>query len=268
MGGVTIFEIDGSFSVSATANGSSLSVDGFINLGGLGSRSVNGIITIITTPGVGESAGAFGALQLTQGTGPAAAGIGFTFNALFQLEFNFTAIDQTIQRYKVDTNGDVVTGETVDYTIVKQSVRVFAAGSLEVMELVTLRGKFELVFSAGDLTVTADAYTDILGATFAVSGGLGIYSGANGGVAGFLTLTIDTGALSTSTFALTASFSLGLNSTSLERTLSSTALAAQTAYMSASGSLELLSTLTIVGSFNITISIKSHYFRLSSCFSW
>ena len=115
-----------------------------------------------------------------------------------------------------------------------------------------LEGDFFAGISGGGLVIEANATTSILGQTFSVGGGIAVYTDDNIGVAAVLTVSVGASGefFGASTFTLDASFTLGINTSAVERTLNSVGLKKQSVIMSAEGKLTLLSLVGITGSFD------------------
>jgi len=230
-----------------------IEVHGLMNLGLLGAFTVDGILKA-------SNDGLQAALQMAVDEADQVSTEGFELKAWFQLELNLTNSVYTIDRAKIDENGDIIrlANNDIDYeqaNIDPWTVRVFAGGKLAINNFLDFTGGFEFSFVPPDLEINFLAKTEILGATFSATGGGGIYADLlTGGIAFALELEMVAGQSFTEAvgFNFNADFEIEVNSTSIERRYGPNdeiVIDPNTFIIYCDGDLDLLGLVTIGGEF-------------------
>jgi hypothetical protein len=240
-GGATLFTIEGSFNVGVNATGAFVTVQGYMDIGSLGSMSVNGTLQ-------GSAAGLLAYLEVGASTGQALSGTGFSFSASFQLEINTESSAQSVNEVNLS-------GNTVSVSLPANTIRIYAVGQLTILNFFNINGMFDLSVSPSGFSVAVTGNITVLGVQFNVSGGASITGGANGGFAAGLTASLNSGsAFTLPGFSLSMSFTFGVNTTSVSQTFGTLTIAAQSLEIAGMGTLELGGFLDLTGSFSIVIS--------------
>ncbi|MEQ2008811.1 MAG: calcium-binding protein, partial [Limisphaerales bacterium] len=254
----TLLFIYGSINTSLQGDGSTrVDVAGYTEVGFLGSMAVSGTFFGSASQGV------FAALQMGGSSAESMSAVGVKFRGQFQLELNLTSTARTIQRFEVDANGNVTTNQ-IAVSIAAYSARVAVSGRVEIGDLMTLHGYASLSVSANGITVELDANVSLLGSSFRVQGGAGLYAGTDGGIAMNLTMTLNSGSLLSGVgFEMSGTYQLRVNSTSIERTLAGVVLPALSVGMRISGQMIVLSVLDISGTVDIAFKTSGFEFTIS-----
>jgi hypothetical protein len=107
----------------------------------------------------------------------------FNFSGQFELEVNTTSGEKQIQRFAVDTDSGTPTGQLVTISVPKQSLHLFIGGQLNIVNIVTISGSFDLTIDSTGLVAMAQASISILGFHLGLQGFIGIYGGSDAGLA-------------------------------------------------------------------------------------
>ncbi|MBU6398761.1 MAG: hypothetical protein KGS61_00450, partial [Verrucomicrobia bacterium] len=202
-----LISLTGAFGIEITTTGFSLEFVMQLNLDPLGSLNASGSLTI-------TSAGLFGTLDVTLGGAGTST---FSFSGKLALEINTTATTQSVSIFTVDTTTGAVNG-TQTITLPKQSFDLFIGGQLNIANLITISGSFELKIDPTQLVIQIDASLTIFGSTISVQGFAAIYGGSDPGLALDLVLSVPNGIGFSGVFTLTGTFELKLNTTNETRT--------------------------------------------------
>gem|GEM_PF-6700424 len=195
--------------------------------------------------------------------------LGIELNAEFKVTFNTTSEDivyeipetfAEVPDESVDGEGNRVLvipgvppmkgGPATPYLIVE------ASGYLQILDSFKLTGDFGLyVLGTGDIEMTIDAHISILDTQLNVAGGAGIYFGETKGFAAAIEISFDSGsALSGVGFDLSGTFTLKVNTTSIDRTYSGVKVEAYSAEIGIDATLVLMDFLTLDGTVVIKVS--------------
>lgn len=186
----------GSFRLEVT-NGLTIQMAAQLTVDPLGALNVSGSITV-------NSSGLIGALVVTLN---AQAGE-FSFSGRLQVEINTSSSAQMVPRFTVSRSGQVTGQEMI--SIPEQTFRVFIGGHLNVFNIVTLDGGFEVTVNSSSISVAIGGRVVLFGVELTVSGYGALYGGSNPGVVLALDLSIGT-SLQTDLFSLSGTFRLRLN---------------------------------------------------------
>jgi len=103
--------------------------------------------------------GLVGALDMTLRAG--VGGLGISFTAQFKLELNTGSQSRNLQRPIINKETGELTGEFEEIVLAGQTFRVFAFGELVILDVVTIRGQFELTISPDGLNIAVDGFIEL-----------------------------------------------------------------------------------------------------------
>lgn len=243
------FNLVGGFRLEISGDNVTMQLAARISIDPLGQLNVSGSITV-------GSIGLVGALSVTL---DASAGA-FSFSGKLQIEINTSGSAQMVPRFTVSSSGQVTGTENV--SIPERSFRLFIGGSLNVFNVVTIEGSFELNIQPTVTSVAVNGRINLFGIQLTVNGCGAVYGGSNPGVVLSLTIHVGTG-LQTDLFKLEGTFSLLLSTRNISTTnipgCPGLTIAARYAKISIDGTLRILG-FALQGS--MTITLQGSYFRI------
>ena len=243
----------GAFRIEVS-NGVTLQIDALLSIDPLGQLNVSGSITV-------NSSGLIGALVVTLN---AQAGE-FTFSGKLQVEINTSTSAQMVPRFTVSRSGQV-TGQQM-ISIPAQTFRLFIGGHLNVYNVVTVDGSFEVTVSSTYVSVAIGGRIIVFGVELGVSGYGALYGGPNPGLVLALDLSISA-SLQTDVFSLSGTFRLRLNTRNVPVNFTPPAFSAAATENIAANFAQIAVTnvdLNILGfhfSGSLYITLQGSYFRI------
>ncbi len=194
-----VFNEQGAFHFQIDSSGFQMQLAGSLSLAPLGTLSVNGSLRI-------SSAGLVGILTVQISAGSSVIG----FSGEMQAEINTSSSAQSLPRFTVDSSGNITGTQTV--TISAATFRIFIGGTMNIFNVVKIRGSFELTVTSSFIVVQIDASLTLFGFNLGVKGFAGLYFDDSPGIALDIMLSLSS-PINTDIFSLNGNFELKINTT-------------------------------------------------------